>query len=245
MRKSIKKNQPISREEKKSSSLVFRKKSKKNFFPSRRFFEFYEEVRCSGGRQILCTRHAWGVPQIWNNLRDLFLSVLRDQTTCYWIAIEPFKFFMDLDFYRHPYCAVSIDSVLKIVSSQFNQFLVCQSPDKNKKSSFSIFTDKICTYKEAEDLEMRLIDEISSLHDDFGCFDCISTFSKEKFKVKRTVLDCMYKSTAPYTYRRAPYSLHGYCFDRRSIPRKDLSRINGLESDFQMFEFSYPNLLKI
>jgi hypothetical protein len=226
-------------------SMVKKTRNRSFVFPSRSFFELHQIATQLDGRCTFSTKHAWENAQITYSIFQLFVDTLSDRTTTYWIPLGPFKFFLDIDLYRYPHLNVRIEDILGLLEDIFSQFLVCESPIQGESLSFSVFTDRIVSMEEAVDIELDVLNRVASLHRDIGIFELRNVFSLKSYSIKRTVIDPVITSMSPFPYRRAPYSLHGSTWSRRSVPNLKLSKLTRELSEFECFLFSYVNTLRM
>ena len=185
------------------------------------FWEVYRAIDRSK-RFIFYSPFQFKFPRIEYDFEDLFKRIRHGhKESCYWIAVEPFKFFMDLDIHK---CSFELKSFLPILDQYFNQYLVSESIVNNDgHSSFSVFTDFVVTYEKAiqlqSDIQQKTVDA-------FGI---------------NIGIDNTFSSLLPFSYRRSPFSFTGGTRSRISLPRKELSRV-ACNKEIDMFMFSYPNL---
>lgn len=177
--------------------------------------------------------------------------------TCYWIAVEPFKFFLDIDSYHEP--TIPIEKVLEVVGQYCTYFLTCQAlpanitgiplKEKPDRESFIIYTDTVLTYVQAKALEFIIATQISKNE----TVQRTNYWANNIYHFPEGIIGSIYHYYAPLTTRRAPFSLQYLWNDptnikigvraRPQMPRLDLSRLPKQMTDFECFEFSYPNFL--
>lgn len=189
------------------------------------------------------------------------------EETCYWIVIEPFRFFLDIDCENFN---VTINDIVLKVKTFVDHFLICEhepwvrclknkmqrkkervSPsvkyDQYDRKSYTIFTDRMVTYQEAEEIEYSLSCEFGK-----GFQKYINFFNGKTFSFPKSPIDCVFSRSSPFSYRRAPYSLSylwhsklrpfGGFRARKSIPKLELSNLPlNVKSPIDYFKFSYPN----
>jgi hypothetical protein len=148
-----------------------------------------------------------------DTLNDLFYKVrYGHKQSCYWIAIEPFRFFMDIDSITREQMKIYTNEL----KNRFDNFLVCKSSSTVAEKSYSVFTDKIVTYKDAIRIESELV--------------------QSGMKLDKIIFGSSGKA-----YRRSPYSLHGISRNRILLPDLSMSKIN-LTEELDLFRFSYCNV---
>ena len=190
------------------------------------------------------------------------------QETCYWLAIEPFRFFMDLDF--SPNSKTNIDEMIPLFKDKFDFFLVCKHQpwsmseenekqrqnerisesveyDPDKRESYTIFTDRLVYYEEAKKIEYEL-----AMSSSYGWTLYKNFFTGKPAVFPKSPVDCVFFRSAPFSYRRSPYSFsylwhssmrpYGGFRNRQSIPDVELSHLpNNINGPLEYFKFSYIN----
>lgn len=196
------------------------------------------------------TRNEFQDPNISYNIESLFKEVYYNNKECYWIFIEPARFFMDIDFYpcdQTYWKNITIEDILEIVRKYCEYWLVTETLMEDGKSpgshsdkrlrfrdtSYNIFTDKIVTIKEAINLEEIIIKEVSQL---------------PKKPTTQTPIGDIFHFFKSFAYRRSPYAKQKWwpheenSPKKKSVPRLDLSHLpKSIRTECDIFQFSYPN----
>lgn len=157
---------------------------------------------------------------------------------CYWIAVEPFRMFFDIDLYEAP--DYSIREVIDKISPMCQHWLVCSQGKRyshnEDRKSFSLYTDAYMTYASAKQIEAKLSAMFPTEHTK----KFVANFTKEPYDAYVNCLGSIYRFWEPFTYRRSPWSFHGKYLEGRTIPDLDLSNLQKTD-DLSVMEFSYPN----
>lgn len=184
-------------------------------------------------------------PQFARSFESLFHAVNKGQG-CYWIAVEPFNFFMDIDFYDAPYSKwnnMTLRQIADIVSKQCKHWLITETSLGNgmpsfysyddrlkfRGASYNVFTDRLVTTPESVKLEQQM------KHDFAECMDEHET----------TPIGSICGYFQPFIYRRAPYSLQKWWrhednpLQKKSVPKLEYSNLPSTDP-LEIFRFSYP-----
>ena len=177
------------------------------------------------------------------------LQQVQNGMSCYWVAIEPFRFFLDIDHIER----YDIQKILSVMEEYFEYYLVCQTEPiteshyKKMRESFSnyprhrtccsVFTNKRVSYDEARNLEYELSKKLG----DGRKTHTVNRFDSISHEVRIGPIDPLFSVMSPLVYRRSPFSVHGWFKDRRSLPNLKLSKLPNGMSDLEILRFSNPN----
>lgn len=204
------------------------------------------------------TRSEIDDPEVCSSIETLFEEVMNGKG-CYWIGLEPFKFWVDVDFYsceNHK----TIEEIVEVVSKYCKYWLVTKtlladgSPVgshhdwrlKNRAESYNIFTDRLVGHTEARRLEIEIAKKIE-VDSRLGSFPVGSVFGDTFFFPSRSVIGPICNYMCPISYRRSPLSRQKWWpkennpLEKKSFPWLQLSNLPHKMSDFDLFKFSYPN----
>ena len=181
------------------------------------------------------------------NPENLLKKIQTTELSCYWVAIEPFNFFLDIDDTKEN---LSLDRVSNIISKYFNEYLVCSTDPITEKHfkkmrsipeywdyprhrvGYSIFTKQKVTYDEAIEMEKEIASQFSK--------SIVNRFDSNCYYFPSEIVDPMFATMSPLVFKRTPFSTHGWYKDRISYPRINVSKIPNM-SDLDLFLYSNPN----